>query len=213
MATPAQLCHCPNTKAAALGPAAGSALRIERVDRHHVERAGLQDYIAATFFETYGARVGHFCDHLVGCRDEEGRWVAALGFTFARDGRTFLEHYLDAPLEQEIAAHTGAAIARAQIVEVGNLAAGHAGAARTLIACMTEFLYHEGMVWVAFTATRGLLNSFTRLRLKPTVIVDADPGRLPDAGRSWGSYYSTKPQVMFGDIRSGYAQLAKQLFR
>lgn len=216
MATPARFCHCPNTEKAsstAGAPATGAALRIERVDRHHGERAGLQDYIASTFRDTYGAEVRHFCDHLVGCRDEDGRWVAALGFTFARDGQTFLEQYLDAPLEHEIASRTGASVSRRHIVEVGNLAAGHAGAARTLIACMTEYLYHEGMVWVAFTATRGLLNSFTRLRLKPTVIVDADPARLPDAGKNWGSYYSTKPQVMFGDIRSGYAQLAKQQFR
>jgi len=65
------------------------------------------------------------------------------------------------------------------------------------------------MQWVAFTATRGVLNSFIRLRLKPVVIAPAEPARLPDAGKSWGSYYATKPQVMFGDIRSGYAQLAE----
>jgi hypothetical protein len=209
MATRATPCHCPNTETAS----SASALRIERVDKHHNERAGLQDFIAATFFDTYHAEVSHYCDHLVGCRDEEGRWVAALGFTFARDGEIFLEQYFDSPLEREIASRTGTTVERGLIVEVGNLAAGHVGAARTLITCMTEYLYHQGMIWVAFTATRGLLNSFTRLRLKPTVIVDADPSRLPDAGKNWGSYYSTKPQVMFGDIRSGYAQLAKQLFR
>lgn len=213
MAAHAQLCHYPYTEANAAGPPIGAAFRIERVDTFHAERAGLEEFIAATFFDMYGAQVNHFCDHLLGCRDEDGRWVAALGFHFARDGAAFLEHYLNAPLEHEIASRTGTAVSREQIVEVGNLAAGHAGAARTLIACMTEYLYHEGMIWVAFTATRGLLNSFTRLRLKPTVIVDADPARLPDAGKNWGSYYSTNPQVMFGDIRSGYAQLAKQLFR
>lgn len=203
--------QCPGTGAAEDGPCAG--LRIERVDARDPERAGLQDYIGATFRDCYGAEVTHFCDHLAGCRDEDGNWVAALGFSFARDGATFLEQYLDSPLEQEIASRAKAAVDRACVVEVGNLAAGHAGAARRLIACMTDYLYHQGMVWVAFTATRGLLNSFTRLRLRPTVIVDADPSRLPDGGKSWGRYYATKPQVMFGDIRSGYAQLARQVSR
>jgi hypothetical protein len=209
MATLAQLCHSPFTHAEDIEAGSSPTFRSERVDRTHRERGRLQEYIAATFYDTYGAQVSHFCDTLVGCCDEDGRWVAALGFTCARDGGIFLEQYLDASLEHEIAARTGADVNRSQIVEVGNLAASHAGAARKLIACMTEYLYHQGVVWVAFTATRGLLNSFTRLRLRPTVIVDADPRRLPDGGKNWGSYYSTKPQVMFGDIRSGYAQLAK----
>lgn len=211
MTTPlASLCHGPIAMALDAGPWAEGEFRIEHVDRRHPERSSLQAYIASTFRDTYGAQVRHFCDTLVGCRTREGQWVAALGFTYAKDGKTFLEHYLDSPVECEIASRIRQPVSRRHIVEVGNLAAGHAGAARKLITCMTEYFYQQGLVWVAFTATRGLLNSFTRLRLKPTVLVEADPERLPDAGRSWGSYYSTKPQVMFGDIRSGYAQLARQ---
>ena len=213
MATRAMLCQYANQETVPGMTSPGAALRIERVDAGHADRASLQAYIAATFLASYGAEVNHFCDHLLGCRDEDGCWLAALGFTFARDGDAFLEQYLDAPLELEIASRTGQAVTRGQVVEVGNLAAGHAGATRTLIACMTEYLYHQGMVWVAFTATRGLLNSFTRLRLRPAVIIDADPARLPGGGKNWGSYYASKPQVMFGDIRSGYAQLAKQFLR
>lgn len=185
------------------------AFTMEWVGPLHPERAGLQDFIADTFSKTHGAEVRQFCHTLVGCRDKEGKWIAALGFTLARDGKTFLEQYLDGPLESEIAARAGVPVSRHHIVEVGNLAATHAGAARELIICMTRHLYRQGLIWVAFTATRGLLNSFTRLRLKPSVLAQADPGRLPDGGRSWGNYYDTKPQVMFGDIRSGYAQLAQ----
>lgn len=213
MATCAQRCHSSYAEETAGSPAMGPSLRLERVDRHYPERAGLEEYIAATFFTAYGAEVRHFCDHLIGCRDSDGRWVAALGFTYAGDGEIFLEHYLDVPLERAISLQVGEGVERRRVVEVGNLAASHVGAARTLIACTTECLYREGLVWVAFTATRGLLNSFTRLKLMPRVIADADPRRLPDGGKSWGSYYSTKPQVMFGDIRSGYAQLAKQFHR
>ncbi len=183
--------------------------RVAWVDRQHPERVSLEDFIAAEFLEVYGARVSHFCDTLVGCRDGNGRWIAALGYSFAQDGKTFLEQYLAAPLETEIAAQVGKPVRRVSIVEVGNLAARHKGAARHLITLMTKFLHDEGMAWVAFTATRSLLNSFTRLRLKPAVLADADPRMLADGGASWGSYYATRPQVMFGDIRSGYAQLAE----
>lgn len=206
---PALLCHGPPFAIAGGEDETGPAYRMEWVGPQHQERASLQDFIADAFFKTHGAQVRQFCQTLVGCKDRHGRWVAALGYTLARDGATFLEQYLDAPLESEIAARTSMPVSRHQIVEVGNLAATHAGAARELIVCMTRYLYRQGMIWVAFTATRALLNSFTRLRLKPTVLAEADRRRLPDGGKSWGTYYETKPQVMFGDIRSGYAQLAE----
>ena len=123
-------------------------------------------------------------------------------------GPLFLEQYLDVPLEQAIGERAGHAVARSQIVEVGNLAAAHAGAARALIVSMTRLLHGHGLHCVAFTATTSLLNSFTRLRLQPGVLAAADPRRLPDAGQCWGTYYHSQPQVMFGDIRYGYAQLA-----
>jgi hypothetical protein len=144
---------------------------------------------------------------LLGCRDDQGNWLAALGYTLAANGPTFLEQYLDAPLDTELGARVGHVVPRAQIVEVGNLASTHPGAARALIISTTRLLHGLGLRWVAFTATVSLLNSFTRLRLQPQVLADADPSRLADAGRCWGSYYETQPKVMFGDIRYGYGQL------
>jgi hypothetical protein len=91
---------------------------------------------------------------------------------------------------------------------VGNLAAVHAGAGRALIIHMTRFLHEQGYKWVTFTATRTLLNSFKRLGIKLFQLAEADPGRLEDGGKNWGTYYSTQPQVMFGDIASGYEKLA-----
>lgn len=187
----------------------GAVNRIEWMGAEHPDRASLQDFICRIFFKMHGAQVRHFCNTLVGCRDREGQWIAALGFTLAKDEPAFLEQYLDTPLESEIASRAGVPVGRHQVVEVGNLAATHAGAGRELIVCMTRYLHQQGLVWVAFTATRSLLNSFTRLHLQPRVLAEADPKRLPDGGRSWGTYYDEKPQVMFGDIRSGYAKLAQ----
>ncbi|MGZ8290194.1 MAG: thermostable hemolysin [Telluria sp.] len=171
-------------------------------------RADLESFIARAFVESYGAEVSHYCDVLLGCRDGQGRWIAALGYTLAGDGPTFLEQYLDAPVEAEIGGRIGHPVPRPEIVEVGNLASTHPGAARALIVTTTRLLHGLGLRWVAFTATVSLLNSFTRLRLQPQVLAAADPGRLADAGRQWGSYYETQPKVMFGDIRYGYGQLA-----
>ncbi len=206
MTSPSQAARAAN------GAAPGTATRpdyvVQYVGPGEAARAGLEAFIAAAFRKSYGAELSHFCDTLLGCRDGDGDWIAALGYSLAADGPLFLEQYLDAPLEQAIGARAGHAVERARIVEVGNLAAGHPGAARALIVSMTRLLHSHGLHWVAFTATTSLLNSFTRLRLKPGVLAEADPRRLPDAGKAWGSYYHSQPQVMFGDIRYGYAQLA-----
>jgi hypothetical protein len=188
--------------------AARSSYEVEYVRAGDPARASLEAFIARSFQASYGADLSHFCDTLLGARDASGQWIAALGYSLGEDGALFLEQYLDEPLEQLIGNRAGRPVARAEIVEVGNLAAAHPGAARALIVSMTRLLHARGLHWVAFTATTSLLNSFTRLRLKPGVLAEADPRRLPDAGSRWGSYYNSQPQVMFGDIRYGYAQLA-----
>lgn len=192
------------------GPAvhAGQAGPIERFAPGAPGRAELEAFIADSFRATYGADVSHFGDVLLGVRDRAGRWIAALSYTPAAGGPLFLEHYLDVPVEAAIAAHARGPVQRSAIVEVGNLAARHAGAARALIISTTQLLHGLGLRWVVFTATTSLLNSFSRLRLQPHVLADADPARLPDRGQHWGSYYDTQPKVMFGDIHYGYTQLS-----
>ncbi len=182
--------------------------RIEQFPRGAANRAGLEAFIADSFRASYGAEVSHFSDVLLGVRDKDGCWMAALGYTPAALGPLFLEHYLDAPVEAAISAHAHSPVDRATIVEVGNLAAHHPGAARSLIVSTTHLLNSLGLRWVVFTATASLLNSFSRLRLQPHELAPADPTRLPDGGQRWGTYYDTQPKVMFGDIHYGYTQLS-----
>lgn len=183
--------------------------RLELVPPGHPARSSLEAFICAEFYRAYGARLHHFCHMLAGHRAADGAWVAALGYTLAADDRLFLEQYLDDPVELAIGAHSGHPVARAVVVEVGNLAARDAGAGRRLIVAMTHYLHRLGLEWVAFTATRGLLNSFARLRLAPSVLAVADPGRLAQGGSDWGSYYASRPQVMFGNIGFGHDHLAR----
>lgn len=189
---------------------ARDSVHLEQFGPGDAGRTGLEDFISEAFLQAYGAQVSHFSDTLIGCRDSSGMWIAALGYSRAAAGPTFLEQYLDAPLEVEIGKRLGHPVAREHIVEVGNLAATSApGAARALIVRTTDLLCHMGLHTVAFTATRSLLNSFGRLRLQPQCLAPADPSRLPGAGRQWGTYYDNQPQVMFGDIRYGYEKLAR----
>ena len=171
------------------------------IDPLSEQRGALERYIAERFREVHGARIQHFCAHLVGMRDALGRWRAAVGYTGAASGRLFLEQYLDQPVEALLAAAAGARVERACIAEVGNLAA-EPGMGRRLIPAIGGHLHRLGYRWVVFTATRELRNAFRRLRLEPLRLAPALSARLPDAGAAWGSYYTHDPAIMGGRIAS-----------
>jgi hypothetical protein len=177
--------------------------RFEPVHRAHPARAAFEEFIAARFSRAYGARVTHFLPHLLGVRDGLAHWQAAAGYAAADAQKLFLEQYLPSPIEHALAAALGRPVARAGIVEVGNLAAVSAGMARALIPQLARHLHRLGYRWVAFTATRALRNSFHKLGLKPLPLVAADPACLADRGVSWGSYYDQDPIVMVGKISLG----------
>lgn len=170
-------------------------------------RAGLERFISASFSRRYGASIEHYAEVLIGVGSPDGGWVAAVGYTPAAARRLFLEQYLNEPIETLIGRITGQHVARQGVVEVGNLAAHSAGAARWLIAHMTMRLHRERYAWVAFTATQALLNSFARLGLASRVLAHADPHRLADHGARWGSYYAERPRVVVSAIAPGYSVL------
>jgi len=178
-------------------------LRLVPIHRTHPHRDSCESFIAARFQRAYGARVRHFSPHLLGIRDALARWRAVSGYTPA-DGQTlFLEQYLDASIEVELALRTGHPVARESIVEIGNLAVASPGMARLLIPLFARHLHRLGYQWVVFTATRELRNTFARLGLKPLAIAAADPARLADGDGNWGSYYANEPIVMAGKISHG----------
>lgn len=173
----------------------------------HPERGAVECFIRGVFADAYGASVQHFAHILLGVRRADGEWVAALGFTPAESGALFIENYGHGSVEQQISDKLDTLVVRDQIVEVGNLAARTPGAARRLIVGAVDYLYDAGFCWVVFTGTRVLLNSFSRLDLRPIALAPADPVRLPDHGRAWGSYYRTRPQIMAGNILLAYVSM------
>lgn len=193
----------------------GSAPRAHPAPRRHIvqlppgdpRRACLQHFIAEVYLRRYGARIAHFARELIGFQGEAGQWLAAAGYTPAAAGPLFVQQYLDVPVEEAIAARTGLPATRVQVVEAGNLAAVSPGAARDMIAHLAAVLHRMQLGWVVLTCTRTLLNSFFRLGLAPIALAQANPQRLPDCGKSWGTYYQTGPIVIAADVAAGFRSL------
>lgn len=181
------------------------ALRL--VQAGHPERPAVEQFIHTSFRRSYGADVQAFHPHLMAF-SAGGRMRAAVGYRDGRRQPLFAEQYLDAPAEAVIRDVCGEPVERRQIVEVGNLALASPGQARWVIAAVTLYLHAAGYRWVLFTAVRPLVNAFQRLGLNPLVLAPADPARLGDAGRSWGSYYAGGPLVCAGDIAAGCRKLS-----
>ena len=185
------------------------------IPEHKAERNSVEQFIHDVYTEQYAADVQHFMPVLMGLHAKTGSYLAALGLRLASDSPLFLEHYLDQPIETELAAAThydANEIARDSIVEVGNLAAHHAGGTRWLIIALTAYLQGAGYDWVAFTSVPSLRNSFRKLGLKLYTLGPAELERIPKAEQAhWGRYYDSRPQVMAVNVHHTYGVLEKLL--
>lgn len=170
-------------------------------------RTHLEHHIHATYAQVYGANVKEFMPTLVVLQSANGNLLGVMGLRAADHGPLFLEAYLDHPVEQAIALHSGGRVERKQIVELGNLAAGSPGAARLLVMALNAFLQGAGFEWVCFTAVPALKNAFRRLDLGLLELAPADPRRLGPAARDWGSYYEGRPTVVAGNVPYGFGRL------
>jgi len=157
-------------------------------------RAEVEQYISRVFAETYGARLYSFLPLLLSHGDGNNIH-AALGLRRADSGPLFLEQYLNQPVEQRLAEASGSAVARADIVEIGNLVSTSRGSSRLLFLMLAELFAAAGVTWAIFTATPEVYRLLSKLTGNQVVLCRADGRRLGDKVADWGSYYDTEPAV------------------
>lgn len=194
---------------------AATPVTVKLLVEQDTERNALQQFIHAVYDRQYAADIQHFMPVLLGLRESSGNYAAALGMRHAAEGELFLEHYLDQPVEEALMATVRAEpgeISRNSIIEVGNLAASHAGGTRWLIIALTAYLQGAGYDWVVFTGVQSLRNSFRKLGLKLFPLAPALLSRLPQEEQDqWGSYYETRPEVMAINVHHTFGVLERLL--
>jgi hypothetical protein len=190
------------------GPTANNR-RLATHERQDPGRRAVEAFIRNVFEASYGASLSTFAPVLVSLSDESGI-VAAAGYRRADAGVLFLERYLDAPVEALLAQQTATAPARAEIVEVGHLAAARAGEGRRLIAQLGPHLAAQGFQWVVSTLTEELRQLFLRIGVAPLALGRADPRALGDDAAAWGRYYAHRPVVLAGHLPQALRRLRQR---
>lgn len=185
---------------------AGDSLRL-----HLPGQAGrdeVEAFIRGVYARHYGATVTRFAPVLVSLHDPDIGITAAAGYRGGAEGPLFLERYLPGPVEQVLARHAARPPARQDIVEIGHLAAGKAGAGRRLMLLLGPHLAHSRFRWAVCTLTRELRQMMLRLGVTPLALGAADPAVLGDEAALWGTYYSHEPVVLAGEVQPALRRLA-----
>lgn len=178
---------------------------LERHDKSSCSRAELEGFVRDEFFTHFNARVTQFMPELLALRGVGGELRAVVGCRPAARERLFLETYTGEAIERVLARHTGFAVARERIVEIGSLACRSASGAIAIVQALVPHLMAAGFSWVVFTGATTVMNVFQHLGLKPSPLCPADPLLLGEARHAWGTYYDHSPYVMAGRIVDGTA--------
>ncbi len=196
------------------------------MDRNHVERLTnlvpseisltqwsqpgrerVEQFIENIYAQGYGSKITQHYPTLVNVRDQQGNVIAAVGLRMAAEEPLFLERYLDAPIEKIVGKATGAATARDEIVEIGNLASAGKGASVFLFVTLAAYLRQRNLSYAVVTATKALRRSFALFGIEFAELAPAKAAALPDNGVAWGSYYTRDPRVLVGAIQPAFSKL------
>lgn len=165
-------------------------------------RARLEKFISDRFSNYYGAAIVEFFPLLL-ARTDNDTVCSVVGLRPGTDHPLFLEQYLNSTLEQAIANQVGTAVARDQIMEIGNLASCYKSGNQLMFVLLTAVLAKAGYSWVVFTATAQVRSLLNRLQFHPVTLCEADPSRLVNKHQVWGSYYQSQPLVQAGNVMDG----------
>jgi hypothetical protein len=164
-------------------------------------------FIQDIFQKYYKAKINITYPILIAILDRNNNILSAAGLRFADSRKLFLEQYLDQKIENILSNKYRKKISREQIVEVGSLASGGNGMSKFLFIALAAYLRKIGYLYTVMTGTAKLRNSFKRLNLKPITLSTASQDKLINKSENWGSYYNSKPQVLAGNIDTGYKTL------
>lgn len=170
-----------------------------------LRREAVEHSVRAIYTERYGASIPGFAPWLVSVQDGMNV-LAAAGYRPASTGPLYLESYLPAPVEEQIATQTGVAPRREDIVEVGHLTAARSGEGRRLMQLLGLHLADQGFHWVVGTFTRELRVMLMRLGVAPLTLGAADPVSLGGSAHLWGSYFEHQPLVLAIHLRHALRQ-------
>jgi hypothetical protein len=169
------------------------------------------ELISAQYRDVFGARQPQTFDRFMACNSEHGS-TAALGYRRADQGNLYLEIYLDEAIEDAVSRAFGKTILRADIVELGNLAAVSGIAMIQLWGRAANDLGSTSQVAVA-TLTLQMRAMFARIGLPLTELAPARPDAVAGSGQNWGKYYDADPVVCAGLIAEGQHALARHFAR
>lgn len=183
-----------------------SRLHLHRHDDD--QRDSIEMFVADIYRRHFGARLTQFMPVLVS-RSSDGQPCAAAGYRSAAEP-LFLERYLSEPIDRLLARATGRTVVRDRIVEIGQFAARYPGDGRRLMPELAQHLVDSGFHWAVITATSELRRLLRHQGLSALPIGVAEPRRLGDEARSWGSYYRHAPRVLAGDLVASLACLRRR---
>jgi hypothetical protein len=166
-----------------------------------VQRARVERFIERQYLARFGSLIVEHYPTLLSLQSDEGNVLATIGLRDASREPLFLERYFDEPIECMIAHATGTRPARADILEIGNMASVGRIASARLIAAASSYLSTYRCRYAVVTATEELRRMLGSFGLAWRALGAARADRLPDHGRSWGTYYEQNPEILVGEIR------------
>lgn len=173
-------------------------------------RADAELAVRQIFRKVYNADIDDFSSLLITAESQdcdEASIDAVIGLRHAGDEKLFLEHYLDRPIEQQLAQKHDLPLSRQGFIEIGNLVASRPGISRQLFIALAFALAEAGIEWVAFTATRQVSQLLHKLAMQPVVIGCAAEQAVVNGNSNWGSYYADSPSLCIGNVRGAIAVL------
>ena len=173
------------------------------------QRLALEHFIRDKYQKVHQASINTFSDTLFAGYVNYDMQVV-IGMQPLGANQAFLEQYLGAPIETILTQLSQVPVTRAQIVEIGNLAAQDMSKAKLMVAFLVFHLSQNNVSWAVCTGTAAVRYVLQQMGLHFQVLEKANPEALGDAQHQWGSYYQQKPYVLAIDVAAALAVTQQQ---